>query len=286
MCKRPLPLSLLSLLSIPLFAAERPVDPTFLKTSLSKAAVAQDDLTAPGSEFRPLFTKGGIVRGVARFGEASLAPGSASPVVQYPREEQIYYVTAGSGEVVYAGKKHPIRADDFLYLAPTIAHGLVNTGDAPLKVLVMGYPIPASTPIRIPDALPIANASEVKKQVVGNHPPSTLYQLLIGDQSSTRDRIAAAHVVTSLFLMEFAPGGTNFPHHHDREEEVYVLLEGEGQMVAGGGASGVEGRHPAKAGDAYFYRLNATVGFYNRETAGVPKARILAIRSLYPFARR
>ena len=53
-------------------------------------------------------------------------------------------------------------------------------------------------------------------------------------------------------------------------------------MVAGGGAGGVEGRHPTKAGDAYFYRLNATVGFYSDPSPSAGKARILAVRSLYP----
>ena len=97
---------------------------------------------------------------------------------------------------------------------------------------------------------------------------------------STRDKIAAGHVLTSLFIMEITPGGTNFPHHHDREEEIYLLLEGTGDMVAGGGTNGVEGRYPSKPGDAYFFRLNSTVGFYN---TGATKARVLAVRSLYPF---
>ncbi|MEZ5401850.1 MAG: cupin domain-containing protein [Bryobacteraceae bacterium] len=261
------------------------VDPTFLKTSAASVEPTSGDLSAAGVEYRPLFQKGRIVRGVTRFAEVTVAPGAATPVVNYPRDEEIYYVTAGSGEVVYAGRKHALRKDDFLYLPPTVAHGLANGGDNPLKVLVMTYPIPAAAPISTPDSLQIANSNDVKKQVVGNHPPSTLYQLLIGDRKSTRDRIAAAHVVTSLFVMEFAPGGTNTPHHHDREEEIYILLDGEGEMVAGGGLDGVEGRHPAKPGDAYFIRLNATVGFYNRETQNAPKARILAVRSLYPFAR-
>ena len=82
--------------------------------------------------------------------------------------------------------------------------------------------------------------------------------------------------------MEFAPGGTNFPHHHANAEEVYLLLEGTGEMVAGGGMDGIEGRHPAKPGDAYFFRLNATVGFYNDPDPSKPKARILAVRSFYP----
>jgi len=108
----------------------------------------------------------------------------------------------------------------------------------------------------------------------------------MGDVTSKRDRIAAAHVLTSLFIMEFTPGGTNFPHHHEREEEIYLLLEGTGEMVAGGGMDGIEGRHPAKAGDAYFFRLNCTVGFYSSNAPGAGKARILAVRSLFPFRGR
>ena len=85
-------------------------------------------------------------------------------------------------------------------------------------------------------------------------------------------------------MMEIAPGGTNFPHHHEREEEIYLLLDGTGDMVAGGGMDGGEGRHPAKPGDAYFIRLNGTVGFYNSNATGAPNAHILAVRSLFPFA--
>jgi uncharacterized RmlC-like cupin family protein len=101
----------------------------------------------------------------------------------------------------------------------------------------------------------------------------------MGDVESKRDRIAAGRVLTSLFLMEIAPGGTNFPHHHEREEEIYLVLAGHGDMVAGGGVDGIEGRHPAKPGDAYFFRLNCTVGYYS--APGV-KSRILAVRSWYP----
>ena len=61
-----------------------------------------------------------------------------------------------------------------------------------------------------------------------------------------------------------------------------MLLDGAGDMVAGSGMDGVEGRFPAKPGDAYFFRLNATVGFYNG-TQG--PARILAVRSTYPRSR-
>ena len=50
-------------------------------------------------------------------------------------------------------------------------------------------------------------------------------------------------------------------------------------MVAGGEMDGVAGRHAAKAGDAYFFRLNATVGYYS---ASDVQSRILFVRSWCP----
>ncbi len=56
-------------------------------------------------------------------------------------------------------------------------------------------------------------------------------------------------------------------------------------MVAGGGANGDEGRYPAREGDAYFIRLNATVGFYSGAKPGDPHDLVLAVRSRFPFPR-
>ena len=152
------------------------------------------------------------------------------------------------------------------------------------RIIVMGFKIPKGTHGTPPSKPLLANFDDVKWQTVSGHPDSVLYQLLIGDTESKRDKIAAGHVVTSLFIMEFEPGGTNFPHHHDSAEEIYLVLDGSGDMVAGGGMDGVEGRHPARAGDAYFFRLNCTVGFYASKDPA-PKARILAVRSRYPFSK-
>jgi mannose-6-phosphate isomerase-like protein (cupin superfamily) len=183
-------------------------------------------------------------------------------------------------------EQYPVRKHDFFYLAPGVRHGLANPSERPCRVIVMGFRIPASVTATRFTKLPVANLDEIAKQTVAGHPPSTLYQLMMGEVTSKRDRLACAHVLTSLYVMEFAPGGTNTPHHHDQEEEIYLLLDGHGIMVAGGGLDGIEGRHPAKAGDAYFFRLNCTVGFYSGNQAGEVNARILALRSWYPFPRR
>jgi mannose-6-phosphate isomerase-like protein (cupin superfamily) len=125
------------------------------------------------------------------------------------------------------------------------------------------------------------NLDAVKKQTVEGHPTSVQYKLLLGPRTATRDAIDQAYVVTSFFWMDFVPGGTNFPHHHEAAEEIYLVMDGRGEIVAGGGTDGIEGRYPAAAGDAYYFRPNCTVGFYNQNKPGAT-ANILAVRARIP----
>jgi mannose-6-phosphate isomerase-like protein (cupin superfamily) len=276
--------ALLFLAALPLVAADRQIDPTFLHRYVPGVREQPSDLTTPTCHYKPVFGAGDsqsrVPQGVARFGQAIIDAGGKCESVSYPMEEQVYVVLEGSGTLDSEGEQLALRAHDFLYLPQGLRHAMTSATGA--RVIVMGFKIPGGLRA-LPAAKPlVASFDEVKWQTVSGHPDSVLYQLLIGDAKSTRDKIAAGQVLTSLFIMEFAPGGTNFPHHHDRDEEIYLVLDGAGEMVAGGGMDGLEGRRPARAGDAYFFRLNCTVGFYSSTKAG-PKARILAVRSLYPF---
>ena len=262
--------------------AQRGIDPTFLRADLQAAGERKTDISTATCHYKPLFGEGAPKAsapvGIVRYGEATVDPAGSCAIVSYSNEEQVYVVLDGAGMVRYASGSVPIRKEDFLYLPPTVRHGLQNPAGEPLHVMIMGFrssSIP-KTLAALPD---VANIEDVPLQAVGGHPSSTRYRLLMGDIYSKRDRIAAAHTLTSLFLMEIAPGGTNQPHHHEREEEIYLVLEGHGEIVAGSGLDGIEGRFPAQAGTAYFFRLNCTVGYYS--APGV-SSRVLAVRSWYP----
>jgi mannose-6-phosphate isomerase-like protein (cupin superfamily) len=224
-----------------------------------------------------------VVVGVARYGEAVIDPNAACTTVQYSGEDQVYVVLDGKGTVNYGNETVPLDKEDYIYLPATVPHTLRNSSGSPLVVVVMGFRTHGFEKSQPPSHPLKANIEDVPTGLVNGHPSSTLYRLLMGDADSKRDRLAAGRVLTSLFVMEIAPGGTNFPHHHEREEEVYLVLSGHGDMVAGGGMDGLEGRHPAKTGDAYFFRLNCTVGYYS---AANVKSRILAVRSWYPGMRQ
>src|SRR5574340_320130 len=217
------------LMAQPVLTAERTVDPTFLHRFIPSVRAQPLDAAAPGCRYKALFGAGDsearIVRGIARYGEITVDPGGACAPVAHPAEEQVYVILEGSGTLTYGVAGAPVRKNDFMYLPPGISHGVANPTSEPLRLVVMGFRIPAGTTVAAPAKLQVANIDDVPLQTVGGHPPTTLYRLLMGDTTSTRDRIAAGHVLTSLFIMEFTPGGTNLPHHHETEEEIYLPLD-------------------------------------------------------------
>jgi mannose-6-phosphate isomerase-like protein (cupin superfamily) len=267
-------------------------DPTFLRRTVGGIEPKADELTGGGARaasYKPIFGLGDadsrLLKGISRYAELMVGPGGTSATVSYPAEEQIYYVISGNGFLHYAGQRAAIRPNDFMYLPVGVPHGVENSGNQPVRVLVMGFRIPQGVTVAPTSALMLANAADVPLVTVAGHGPTSLFKLLMGTTRSTRDKLAAANQMVSLFIMDFAPGGTNIPHHHEMEEEIYYVLRGKGDMVAGGGVDGNEGRYPAKEGDAYFIRLNSTVGFYSGSREGEPHDLILAVRSTFPFPR-
>ena len=268
-------------------AQERPIDPTWLHRYVPGLAEAKADLTSQTCHYRPMFGESDkddrTLQTVTRFGEVSLDAHGSCQSVTYDRQEEIYFVVEGGGLLHYEDQTQALRKHDFTYLPPGVKHSISNSSDQPVRVLVMGFKIPKSISIGAPMLHPkIANLEDAKEEVVSGHPNSVLYKLLVGLSTGRRDLIDEAYVMDSFFWMDFAPGGTNWPHHHEAAEEIYLVIDGQGEMVAGSGTDGVEGRYPAKAGDAYYFRPNCTVGFYNQNKPGA-KAYILAVRSRIPL---
>ena len=275
-------------MSANLLAQDRTVDPTWLHRYVPALSEAKAEISSSTCHYKPIFGAGDadnrILRSVSHFGEITLESQGNCQSVLYDREEEIYFVLEGTGVLQSGDQTHPLRANDFTYLAPGVKHGLANNSAQPLRVLVMGFKIPPRVALNTPPPpARIVNLADVKEEPVQGHPTSVLYKLLAGPRNGKRDAIDSAYVITSFFLMDFAAGGTNFPHHHETAEEIYLVVDGQGEMVAGSGMDGLEGRFPAKAGDAYYFRPNCTVGFYNQDKPGA-KAHILAVRSQIPLS--
>jgi mannose-6-phosphate isomerase-like protein (cupin superfamily) len=79
-----------------------------------------------------------------RFHVWELAPGaSEGSHVHFGEEgyEETYYFLAGRGVMSIDGEEVPVAAGDALLVPPGVDHGLRNTGDGPLRlVLLFGKP--------------------------------------------------------------------------------------------------------------------------------------------------
>jgi mannose-6-phosphate isomerase-like protein (cupin superfamily) len=265
-------------------------EPFFLKRTVSDVKKQSLDIGTETAHYKPLFGLGDPnvedVNAIACFGELTVDPVGESKIISYDNQEQIYYILEGNGTLIYGDEKAPVKKNDFMYLPVGIKHGISNTSKEPIKLLIMGYKIPEGTTVQPTEKLMIANADDVELQILGQHGPTTQFKLLMGSTWSRRDKLAAASQANSLFLMDFDTGGTNIPHTHPREEEIYYVLKGLGDMVAGADEEGNEIRHPAKAGDAFYFTPGILIGFYSKNTDEEGHAQIIAIRSNLPFTGR
>jgi mannose-6-phosphate isomerase-like protein (cupin superfamily) len=260
----------------------RKVEPTWLRRDVTVLREHTTDIATPTCRYTPVFGEGdseaSLPQAFSRFGILTIDPLGTCQAAIYPRSEELIFVRDGAAQLQYAGETHALGTDDFTYVPPTVSHTLSNPNAQAAHLVLVTAKVSKKATLAAPPKLTVANLRELNEQVVGGHPKSVLYKLMIGPRVTARDRINATYSIADFFLMDFAPGGTNFPHHHETAEEIYLVLDGEGQMSAGSGMDGVEGLHPAKAGDAYYFRTNSTVGFYNQNRPNA-KAHILAVRA-------
>jgi uncharacterized cupin superfamily protein len=70
-----------------------------------------------------------------------IAPGKrAFPFHSHRANEEMFFILEGRGELRFGDQRHPLRQGDFVACptgGPDVAHQIVNTGDAELKVLAV-----------------------------------------------------------------------------------------------------------------------------------------------------
>jgi len=234
---------------------EATLESAFLRRSVLQIQEQSIGLSSATAHYKPIFGIGdpnvGDVKGLALFGELTVEPGGSSKTACYTDTEGVFFILTGSGVLRYGKENVAIKHNDFVYLPIGVEHRISNPSERPLRLLVMGFKVPEGKEVPSTPERMMANADDVPLQVLASHGPTTQFKLLMGTTQSKRDKLAAAQQINSLFLMDCAAGGTNIPHRHKREEEIYYLLSGHGDMVAGSNAAKEETRYPSQQGDAF-----------------------------------
>jgi mannose-6-phosphate isomerase-like protein (cupin superfamily) len=67
--------------------------------------------------------------------EATVPVGSKTLLHSHQQAEELYHITAGSGEMVVGGERFSVAAGDTICITPRTPHQIANTGTIPLKIL-------------------------------------------------------------------------------------------------------------------------------------------------------
>jgi uncharacterized cupin superfamily protein len=193
------------------------------------------------------------------------AGGWSTPAHEHGHEEEIFYVLSGSGLSWQAGKTSEIRAGDcIVYRARRGAHS-IHASEEPIDVLAFGpreYDETVGFPrlgmslvgTRFVDSVPgsvdgaplqFVRESELGPPELPSEPaprPDNIVNVdVVEARSIERQRVvrvrrdlgrAAGSVTTGIKHYAVAPGKESAPLHcHSHEEEIFVVLGGEGTLV-------------------------------------------------------
>jgi uncharacterized cupin superfamily protein len=221
-----------------------------------------------GTRWRLGRAAGATTVGLSRY---RLAPGQrAMPVHVHGDEEEIFYVLAGEGLSWQDGRTYRVRAGDgILHAAGAEAHTIIGAG-AGLDVLAFGggssthltwlpraqtmWAAPHWVPVDGPppfEAEAAAGPLEVPEPEPERAPTIValddlpLDERRRGDVNRVRRDLgdALGSRRTGLGHLVVAPGAMSYPTHcHSAEEELFVVLEGEGALLLG------DEEHPLRPG--------------------------------------
>jgi uncharacterized cupin superfamily protein len=253
----------------------------------------------------------------------------STPAHEHGREEEIFYVLAGRGLSWQAGEAAEIRRGDcIVYLAGAGAHSVhalepldllafgprlddEGVGFPRLGMSFVGNRMVTSLP-GVVDGLP---AQFVRESELGPPPlppspaprPPTIVNVddveavTVERPRVARTRrnlaVAAGSVATGLQHVEVVPGKESAPPHcHSIEEEIFVILDGEGVVVLGDQETPVRAGHvisrPAGTGVAHVFRAGPAgltyLAYGTRDPADVcyyPRSNKIGFRGVRLMAR-
>jgi len=207
---------------------------------------------------------GSVATGVRRIQVP--AGGWSTPAHEHGGEEEIFYVLAGTGLSWHRGTASEIRAGDcIVYLPRTGAHTVHALTDLDLLAFGTREPDNAVAFPRLGMSLVGTRATESAPRVIDRAPfqfvreselgppelpdapgarPATIVNVAaVEPQRVERTRIvrerrnlgrAAGSVRTGLQHVTVAPGKESSPQHcHSHEEEIFVVLDGDGSVLLG-----------------------------------------------------
>ncbi len=111
-----------------------------MTVTISRFAAAKSYLTRDGSRIRELMHPAVHGNSNQSLAEAIVEPGQRTHLHLHRQSEEIYYLTAGHGNMTLGEEHFPVCAGDIVCIPPGTPHCIENTGNEALHVLCMCSP--------------------------------------------------------------------------------------------------------------------------------------------------
>jgi uncharacterized cupin superfamily protein len=196
----------------------------------------------------------------------------STPVHDHGADEEIFFVLGGEGLLLQDGQAYELRAQDCIVHKPRRGAHTLRAGARGLDVLVFGQRIDVSltalpragTAWAFPRWVELAEGDSPFAREAAAGPPEcpppqaerprnvvALSEVTpILDGRARRLGMAAGSAATGLNYVVLAGGGQGAPPHcHSLEEELFVVLEGDGVLELYAPGEKLPAEHALKSGD-------------------------------------
>jgi mannose-6-phosphate isomerase-like protein (cupin superfamily) len=87
---------------------------------------------------RFVLDRGDSEQGIAFMHDDILEPGVT--IAEHPHDdsEEVYFLAEGNGTMILDGEEHPMGPGDVSIVSVGHTHGIRNTGDGPMRLIVIG----------------------------------------------------------------------------------------------------------------------------------------------------
>jgi uncharacterized cupin superfamily protein len=196
----------------------------------------------------------------------------STPAHDHGADEEIFYVLGGEGLLWQDGQTYHVRAEDCIVHRPKRGAHTLRAGSEGLDVIVFGQRLdPSLTALpragvawSFPRWVELGGGDSPFAQEAAAGPPEcpepqserprnvvALSEVTpILDGRARRIGMAAGATATGLNHVVLSPGIEGAPAHcHSQEEEVFVVLDGDGVLELWAPGEKVPSEHPLRAGD-------------------------------------
>jgi mannose-6-phosphate isomerase-like protein (cupin superfamily) len=182
------------------------------------------------------------------------------------REQNVFYVVGGSGEISAGGRSAPLHKDVAVFIPENLEFTMNNTGDADLTMYVVSEPVPDGfTPAK---TMLVTNENQVPVRTPMVASPFTLpgasghWAHVVRDLFSKSDGLAT---IGDLITVTVSPMTMGEPHpHNPGQEEIWTAIDGESLAFIG---TELRVQHP---GMAYMIRPDQSMTHSNINVGDAP----------------